>query len=118
MQDAIPMVSKLTYSERYHKALKYIFGRTLICRNLEVATHLARSTRLDCVTLDGDQVINNLFIEYLFKCLECLVIFSSLPSFPINVPSLCVDISPKIILINHLKFPFIWIVYFVLPLKF
>ncbi|KAL7632507.1 UNVERIFIED_CONTAM: hypothetical protein RMT77_017170 [Armadillidium vulgare] len=54
--DAIPMVSKLTYSERYHKALKYIFGRTLICRNLEVATHLARSTRLDCVTLDGDQV--------------------------------------------------------------
>lgn len=50
------MVSKLTYSDRYHKALKYIFGRTLICRNLEVATHLARSTRLDCVTLDGDQV--------------------------------------------------------------
>ncbi|KAG7164185.1 structural maintenance of chromosomes protein 3-like [Homarus americanus] len=55
-EDAIPMVSKLTYSQRYHKALKYIFGRTLICRNLEVATHLARSTRLDCVTLDGDQV--------------------------------------------------------------
>lgn len=55
-QDAIPMVSKLTYSDRYLKALKYIFGRTLICRNLEVATHLARSTRLDCVTLDGDQV--------------------------------------------------------------
>ncbi|XP_047471238.1 structural maintenance of chromosomes protein 3-like isoform X1 [Penaeus chinensis] len=54
--DAIPMVSKLTYSDRYLKALKYIFGRTLICRNLEVATHLARSTRLDCVTLDGDQV--------------------------------------------------------------
>lgn len=55
-QDAIPMVSKLTYSERYTKALRYIFGRTLICRNLEVATNLARSTKLDCVTLDGDQV--------------------------------------------------------------
>ncbi|KAF2361805.1 SMCs flexible hinge [Trinorchestia longiramus] len=54
--DAIPMVSKLTYSERYNKALRYIFGRTLICRNLEVATNLARSTKLDCVTLDGDQV--------------------------------------------------------------
>uniref|UniRef100_A0A6A7FP57 Structural maintenance of chromosomes protein 3 n=1 Tax=Hirondellea gigas TaxID=1518452 RepID=A0A6A7FP57_9CRUS len=54
--DAIPMVSKLTYSERYSKALRYIFGRTLICRNLEVATNLARSTKLDCVTLDGDQV--------------------------------------------------------------
>lgn len=54
--DAIPMVSKLTYSERYNKALRFIFGRTLICRNLEVATNLARSTKLDCVTLDGDQV--------------------------------------------------------------
>merc|ERR1719460_3175611 len=37
-------------------ALRYIFGRTLICRNLEVATQLARTTGLDCVTLDGDQV--------------------------------------------------------------
>ncbi len=35
---------------------RYIFGRTLICRNLEVATQLARTTGLDCVTLDGDQV--------------------------------------------------------------
>merc|ERR1712045_975951 len=40
----------------YDKALRYIFGRTLICRNLEVATKLARTTGLDCVTLDGDQV--------------------------------------------------------------
>jgi hypothetical protein len=38
------------------QALRYIFGRTLICRNLEVATQLARTTGLDCVTLDGDQV--------------------------------------------------------------
>jgi chromosome segregation ATPase len=40
------------------QALRYIFGRTLICRNLEVATQLARTTGLDCVTLDGDQVKN------------------------------------------------------------
>jgi len=55
-KDAIAMVSKLEYEERYDKALRYIFGRTLICRNLEVATQLARTTGLDCVTLDGDQV--------------------------------------------------------------
>merc|ERR1719244_1426672 len=55
-KDAIAMVTRLEYEDRYDKALRYIFGRTLICRNLEVATHLARSTRLDCVTLDGDQV--------------------------------------------------------------
>ena len=55
-KDAIAMVTKLDYEEKYDKALRYIFGRTLICRNLEVATQLARTTGLDCVTLDGDQV--------------------------------------------------------------
>ena len=55
-KDAIAMVNKLTYEDMYDKALRYIFGRTLICRNLEIATQLARTTGLDCVTLDGDQV--------------------------------------------------------------
>ncbi|KAF2893300.1 hypothetical protein ILUMI_12856 [Ignelater luminosus] len=54
--DAIPMVSKLRYDEKYDKAIRYLFGKTLICRNLDVATKLARTTGLDCVTLDGDQV--------------------------------------------------------------
>lgn len=56
LQDALPMVNKLNYEEKYDKALRYIFGKTLICRNLEVATRLARTTQLDCVTLEGDQV--------------------------------------------------------------
>ena len=43
-KDAIAMVSKLSYEDLYDKALRYIFGRTLICRNLEVATQLARTT--------------------------------------------------------------------------
>ncbi|XP_050090503.1 structural maintenance of chromosomes protein 3-like [Anopheles aquasalis] len=54
--DSIPMISKLKYAEQYDKALRYIFGKTLICRNLERATELAKSTGLDCVTLEGDQV--------------------------------------------------------------
>ncbi|XP_065334483.1 structural maintenance of chromosomes protein 3 [Cloeon dipterum] len=54
--DALPMVKKLNYEDKYDKAIRYIFGKTLICRNLEVATKLARTTQLDCVTLEGDQV--------------------------------------------------------------
>lgn len=50
------MVSKLHYEEIYDKPMRYLFAKTLICRNLDVATKLARSTGLDCVTLDGDQV--------------------------------------------------------------
>jgi structural maintenance of chromosome 3 (chondroitin sulfate proteoglycan 6) len=50
------MVSKLHYDPKYDKAMRYLFGKTLICRNLDVATKLARTTGLDCVTLEGDQV--------------------------------------------------------------
>ncbi|XP_056647941.1 structural maintenance of chromosomes protein 3 [Diorhabda sublineata] len=54
--DAIPMVSKLNYDQKFDKAMRYLFGKTLICRNMEVATKLARTTGLDCITLEGDQV--------------------------------------------------------------
>ncbi|THK32939.1 structural maintenance of chromosomes protein 3 [Diachasma alloeum] len=54
--DAIPMISKLNYDAKYDRAMRYIFGKTLICRNLEAATNLARTSGLDCVTLEGDQV--------------------------------------------------------------
>ncbi|XP_044737873.1 structural maintenance of chromosomes protein 3 [Chrysoperla carnea] len=55
-KNAIPMVSKLNYDQKFDTAIRYIFGKTLICRNLEIATSLARTTELDCVTLEGDQV--------------------------------------------------------------
>ncbi|KAJ8673058.1 hypothetical protein QAD02_004319 [Eretmocerus hayati] len=54
--DARSMLSMLEYDKKHEKALKYIFGKTLICKNLEVAANLARTTGLDCVTLEGDQV--------------------------------------------------------------
>ncbi|XP_028160169.1 structural maintenance of chromosomes protein 3-like [Ostrinia furnacalis] len=50
------MVQKLKYDAKYAKAMKYIFGKTLICRNLECATELGKQFHLDCVTLEGDQV--------------------------------------------------------------
>ncbi|XP_034942482.1 structural maintenance of chromosomes protein 3 [Chelonus insularis] len=54
--DAIAMISKLNYDAKFDRAMRYIFGKTLICRSLEVATNLARESGLDCVTLEGDQV--------------------------------------------------------------
>jgi len=55
-KDAIPMVSKLEYDDQCDKVLRYIFGRTLISRNLEIATKMSQEYHFDCVTLDGDQV--------------------------------------------------------------
>lgn len=55
-QDAVPMIKKLQYDNKMDVAMKFIFGKVLICRSLEVATALARTSTLDCITLDGDQV--------------------------------------------------------------
>lgn len=54
--DAIPMVKKLVYDPKLDKAMRYIFGKTLICRNLEIATSISKQYGLDCITIDGDQV--------------------------------------------------------------
>ncbi|PVD29603.1 hypothetical protein C0Q70_08858 [Pomacea canaliculata] len=54
--DAIPMISKLKFDELFAPAMKHVFGKTLIARNMEVATQIARTQNLDCITLDGDQV--------------------------------------------------------------
>lgn len=33
-----------------------VFGKTLVCRNLDIAAKVARETDLSCVTMEGDQV--------------------------------------------------------------
>lgn len=47
------MISKLKYEKEYDRAIKHVFGKTLICRNMETGTQIARTQNLDCVTLDG-----------------------------------------------------------------
>mmetsp|Transcript_30826 Transcript_30826/g.67303 ORF Transcript_30826/g.67303 Transcript_30826/m.67303 type:complete len:1195 (-) Transcript_30826:298-3882(-) len=54
--DAIPLLSRLKYNPKYHAAFYQIFGKVLLCRSLDVATNMSRSTKLDCVTMEGDQV--------------------------------------------------------------
>jgi len=46
----------LNMKKKFDKAVRHIFGRTLICRELEAAVKTAKSHRFDCVTLDGDKV--------------------------------------------------------------
>ena len=53
LQDAIPMINKLKYDNKYSRAMNHVFGKTLICRNMETATQIARTQNLDCITLDG-----------------------------------------------------------------
>ena len=37
----------------YSLAILTVFGKTLVCRDMEKATQFARSANMDCITLDG-----------------------------------------------------------------
>ena len=52
-QDALPMINKLRFDEKIRPAMELVFGKTLICRNLEVASQFSKSENLDCITLEG-----------------------------------------------------------------
>ncbi|XP_026666016.2 structural maintenance of chromosomes protein 3 isoform X2 [Phoenix dactylifera] len=54
--DVVPLLKKLKFRSDYAPAFSQVFGRTVICRDLDVATKFARTNCLDCITLEGDQV--------------------------------------------------------------
>ncbi|CAA0841357.1 Structural maintenance of chromosomes protein 3 [Striga hermonthica] len=54
--DVVPLLKKLNFLEKYSSAFGQVFAKTVICRDLDVATRVARADGLDCITLEGDQV--------------------------------------------------------------
>ena len=53
--DAISMIEKIRFDPLYEKAFQQIFGKTIICQNLTVASQYARSNGVSAITLDGDR---------------------------------------------------------------
>ncbi|SNX83976.1 probable SMC3 - required for structural maintenance of chromosomes [Melanopsichium pennsylvanicum] len=54
--DAILMVKKLQFDKSLTPAFQQIFGRSIICPNLEIASAYVRSHGVNAITLDGDKV--------------------------------------------------------------
>ena len=54
-KDVIPLVKVVKHKPVYQKAMAHVFGRTLLCRTIDLASEVALSANLNCVTLDGDQ---------------------------------------------------------------
>ncbi|KAK4044615.1 RecF/RecN/SMC [Parachaetomium inaequale] len=52
--DAQPLISKIEYEPEFDKAFQQVFGRTIVCPNLSVASQYARSHGLDAITPEGD----------------------------------------------------------------
>nr|WJN25093.1 cohesin complex subunit [Tranzscheliella williamsii] len=55
-QDAILMVKKLNFDTALTPAFQQIFGKSIICPNLEIASAYVRSHGVNAITLDGDKV--------------------------------------------------------------
>ncbi|KAK9465850.1 RecF/RecN/SMC [Lipomyces arxii] len=53
--DAIPLIDKVQYDEKYAKAVEQVFSRTIICYNLDASSQYARAHNLNAITLQGDQ---------------------------------------------------------------
>lgn len=53
--DTIPMIEKLQFDSRYEKAFMHVFGKTIICPNLQVASQYARSHGVNAITPEGDR---------------------------------------------------------------
>ena len=47
------MINKLRFEEAFRPAMQLVFGKTLVCRNLEVASQFSKSENMDCITLEG-----------------------------------------------------------------
>lgn len=53
--DAFLLQQKLQYREVFEPVISFLFGRTLLCRNMDSVVRLSRETGFDCITLDGER---------------------------------------------------------------
>ena len=53
--DAIEMISRLDYDPMFEKAFQQVFGKTIICPNLQIAAQYARSHGVTAITPEGDR---------------------------------------------------------------
>ena len=56
--ECTPLLWKIKYDKVFEKAVRHVFGRTIVVRDLGNGSKLARSYNLDAVTLDGDRADN------------------------------------------------------------
>ena len=50
------MVEQLHFDPMFRVAMQQVFGKTLICRDMDTASHYSRSSNMDCITLEGQSV--------------------------------------------------------------
>lgn len=54
--DAIPLISRLKFVDEVRPAIEQVFGRTIVCLNLESGAQYSHAHGLNAITLSGDKV--------------------------------------------------------------
>lgn len=52
--DAVPIMSKIKYDKKYEKAFEQVFGKTIVCPTIIIASQYARSHGCNAITPEGD----------------------------------------------------------------
>ncbi|TVY37859.1 Chromosome segregation protein [Lachnellula subtilissima] len=52
--DAMSLISMLTYEAKFERAMSQVFGKTIICPNLAIASQYARTHNCNAITPEGD----------------------------------------------------------------
>lgn len=50
-----PLIKKIKYEPRFEKAVKHVFGKTIVVKDLGQGLKLAKKYKLNAITLDGDR---------------------------------------------------------------
>lgn len=50
-----PLIKKIKYDAKFEKAVKQVFGKTIVVRDLSTGARLAKRFKLSAITLDGDR---------------------------------------------------------------
>jgi structural maintenance of chromosome 3 (chondroitin sulfate proteoglycan 6) len=53
--DTLPLIEKIKYEKKFERAFQQVFGKTVICRDLQIAAQFARSHGLNAITPEGDR---------------------------------------------------------------
>mmetsp|Transcript_932 Transcript_932/g.2174 ORF Transcript_932/g.2174 Transcript_932/m.2174 type:complete len:1364 (+) Transcript_932:353-4444(+) len=55
-QEAIPLVSRVRYPIEVKEAVRAVLGKVLLCRTASIAAAQRKALRVNCVTLEGEEV--------------------------------------------------------------
>lgn len=76
-EQAIPLMSRLEYDDRFHPAMLQVFGKAILAPTLEEASAFARSHGLTGITFEGDRAdrkgaLTGGFVDFNQSRLECI----------------------------------------------